>query len=113
MAKKNITNIKFLCNASPKFRFDEEVYQAKPGFNEMPEKFTMDPYFEMCANDNIVQEFTSAPTDKQQEDFDAQIQAERERADTLQAELDALKAANAGQQAPDTDEKKKDPKNKE
>lgn len=100
MAKKNLTNIKFLCSASPKFKFDGEEFQAKPGFNEMPEKFASDPYFAMCTNDKTVQDFISMPTDKQQENYDKQIQAERERADALQKELEELKAAQAGSADP-------------
>ena len=89
--------VKYLCNGSPRFCAGEESYQAKPGFNEMDAKFTMDPYYQMCKDSKIIQDFVSSPTDKQHEEFDAQVKAERERADALQAELDELKARVADQ----------------
>ena len=98
MAKNKSTNVKFMSTASPKFRFDREEFQSKPGIvNEMHEKFTNDPYYAMCLESRIIVDFVSMPTDKQQEEFDQQIQAERERADALQKELEELKAANAAQ----------------
>jgi hypothetical protein len=89
--------IKYLCNASPQFSAGEDFYQAKPGFNEMDAKFTLNPYYQMCKDSKIVQDFVSSPTDKQHEEFDAQVTAERERADALQAELEELKAQMAAE----------------
>lgn len=90
-----MNNIKFLCSGSPRFKVGGESFQAKNGFNEMPEKFKNDTYFDLCLKSGIIKDFVSAPSDKQQEDFVAQIQAERERADALQKELDELKAKKA------------------
>lgn len=86
------TNIKFLCSASPRFKFDGDAFQAKIGFNEMPAKFQKDPYYDMCVKSGIVKDFVSAPTDKQMEKFDAQIQAEREKREAAEKELAELKA---------------------
>lgn len=84
--------IKFMCNGRPKFIVGEESFQTINGFNEMPEKFTKDPYYNLCLKGGIIKDFISMPTDKQQEDFDKEIKKERKRADALQKELDALKA---------------------
>jgi hypothetical protein len=111
-----MSDIKFLSNGSPRFKVDGESFQVKTGFNEMPSKFSKDPYYDLCKQGGIVKDFVSvSPTDKQQEDFDKQIQEERERADALQKELDELKSASAGQQSSDTDKPKKstDTKSKE
>lgn len=102
-----MSTVKYLSSNSPRFAVDGEVFQAKPGFNEMPDKFTMDPYYDMCKKDGSVKDFVSAsPTDKQHEEFDKQIQAERERADALEKELEEFKAAAAAQQ-PKNDNKPK------
>jgi mannose-6-phosphate isomerase class I len=82
--------VKFLCNGSPQFKAGEEAYQAKPGFNEMPKKFTSDPYYKMCKDSKIVQDFVSSPTDKQHEEFDAQIKAERQKSDDLAKQNEEL-----------------------
>lgn len=87
-----MNNIKFLCNGSPRFNVGSESFQAKVGFNEMPEKFSKDPYYSLCVTGGIIQDFVSSPTDQQQEDFVSKIQVERERADALQKELEELKA---------------------
>lgn len=86
--------IRFLCNGSPIFKIDGEVFKAKNGFNEMPEKFTKDPYYEICKASGMIKDFVGT-SDKQQEDFQKQIQVERERADSLQKELDELKSGAA------------------
>lgn len=106
MAKKSSTSVKFLSSASPKFKFDEEEFQVKPGFNEMPEVFTSDPYYKMCVDDKIIQDFVSVPTDRQHENFDKQIKAERERADALQKELEELKAVASASVQTDSVESK-------
>lgn len=95
--------VKFLANCSPRFVAGEETFQAKVGFNEMPDKFAKDPYYKMCKDDKSIQDFVSNPTDQQHEEFDKMVQAERERADALQKELDDLKAA----QQPEKEDKKK------
>lgn len=92
-----MSDIKFLSSGSPKFNAGEDFFQVKVGFNEMPEKFTKDPYYKLCLEGGIIKDFVSIPSDKQQEDFDKQIQAERDRADALQKEVDELKSAKAGQ----------------
>jgi hypothetical protein len=89
-----MSTVKYLASNSPRFTVRTETFQAKPGFNEMSDKFTKDPYYQMCKKDGSVKDFVStAPTDKQHEEFNKKIQAERERADALQKELDELKAA--------------------
>lgn len=86
-----MANINFLCNGSPKFKAGDKVHQAKPGFNEMPKEFTKDPYYELCRKSDIIKDFVAAPSDKDQEKFQKQVQSERERADKAEAELKALK----------------------
>jgi hypothetical protein len=97
MAKKNSTTVKYLCDGSPKFKFDDETFQAKPGFNEMPEKFATDPYYKMCVDGKIIKDFVSVPTDGQQEAFDAQLKAEREKNEELQKQNEELLAQLAAQ----------------
>ncbi len=97
-----MSDIKFLSDGSPKFKAGEDFFQVKFGFNEMPAKFSKDPYYALCKQGGIIKDFVSSPTDKQQEEFDAQIKAERERADTLQKELDELKAASTEKTQKDT-----------
>ena len=98
-----MAKVKFFSNASPIFKYETEQYNAKLGFNEMDEKFTYDPYYKLCLDGGLIKDFVSNPTDKQQEDFAASLQAERERADALEKELEALKAA----QQPKEDKKPK------
>ncbi len=97
-----MSTVKYLASNSPRFTVGAETFQAKPGFNEMPDKFTKDPYYQLCKKDGSLKDFVSAtPTDKQHEEFDKQIQAERKRADALQKELEEFKAAQAAQQPGD------------
>lgn len=91
MAKSTVIN--FLASASPVFVVGEEKFMVKPGFNEMPAKFAKDPYYTMCVEGGIIKDFVATPTDKQQEAFDKQLQAEREEKEALQKELDELRAA--------------------
>lgn len=92
MGKIVSSTVKFLCDGSPIFKRDGEAFKAKPGFNEMPEKFTSDPYYTLCLKGGIIKDFVSAPTDKQMEKFDAQIKAEREKREAAEKELEELKA---------------------
>lgn len=98
MAKSTIVN--FLSSASPVFVAGEEKFMVKPGFNEMPVKFTKDEYYDLCVKGGIIKDFVATPTDKQQEAFDKQLQAEREEKEALQKELDELKAAAANKETP-------------